>query len=129
MFANHSPIDGSELSPVEATDPDDVASKVAAARDAQQAWADTPLGHLHAGDQMYFIHSFQARPVDPATGLAWSEYGDEPFCAALSCGNLLAFQFHPERSGPLGLGIYAELASRIASPDRLHGVGRSTATV
>jgi glutamine amidotransferase len=93
------------------------------------AWAATPLGHLHAGDQMYFIHSFQARPADAATVLAWSEYGGVPFCAAMTRGNILAFQFHPERSGPLGLGIYAALASRVAGPDPLQSVGLSTGTV
>ncbi len=43
MFANHSPVDGSALDPVDATAVDDLAALMSSARAAQRAWADTPL--------------------------------------------------------------------------------------
>jgi imidazole glycerol-phosphate synthase subunit HisH len=53
----------------------------------------------------YFVHSYVGQPEDPALVLAETEYGIV-FCSAISRDNLVAVQFHPERSGDLGLQVY-----------------------
>jgi len=55
------------------------------------------------GKYFYFVHSFAARPKDRKNGLAWTRYADLTFCSAVQKGNVVGFQFHPEKSGPDGL--------------------------
>jgi glutamine amidotransferase len=43
-------------------------------------------------------------PADPSLVVATADYG-EPVCAAVARGNVLATQFHPEKSGSAGTGI------------------------
>lgn len=53
----------------------------------------------------YFVHSYYAEPAQPELVAGVTNYGID-FCAALARGNLFATQFHPEKSGDLGLKIY-----------------------
>jgi imidazole glycerol-phosphate synthase subunit HisH len=53
----------------------------------------------------YFIHSYYGEPEDQSVVLSETNYGVS-FCSAVARGNLVATQFHPERSGDLGLRIY-----------------------
>jgi len=53
----------------------------------------------------YFVHSYYAAPEDPAGVGGTTEYGI-PFCSVYAKDNLVATQFHPEKSGPAGLQIY-----------------------
>jgi glutamine amidotransferase len=53
----------------------------------------------------YFVHSYYGEPEDPSVVLAETEYGIK-FCSAVARDNLVAVQFHPERSGDLGLQVY-----------------------
>ena len=53
----------------------------------------------------YFVHSYYGEPEDKTLVLAETEYGVN-FASAVGHGNLAAVQFHPERSGDLGLQIY-----------------------
>ena len=78
-----------------------------------QAWLGTPLEDLPPGEFMYFVHSFYAAPQDPEVILTLTSYGEVEFCSALRRGNLLAFQFHPERSGPAGIQVYRRLAQSL----------------
>ncbi len=57
------------------------------------------------GSHVYFVHSFYARPEDPAVVAAEATYGDVTFCAALQKDNVMATQFHPEKSQAIGLNI------------------------
>jgi imidazole glycerol-phosphate synthase subunit HisH len=77
------------------------------------AWRQTPMEDIEDGEFMYFVHSFYASPEDSDVRLAWSTYGDAPFCSAVKKNNIFAFQFHPERSGPTGLRIYRSIARLI----------------
>ena len=54
----------------------------------------------------YFVHSYYPRPADPALVIAETEYG-VAFASIVGRGNLIATQFHPEKSGPAGLRLYA----------------------
>jgi len=53
----------------------------------------------------YFVHSYYADPLDKNLVLATTDYGDK-FASAISFGNLVAVQFHPEKSGSIGLEFY-----------------------
>ena len=57
------------------------------------------------GSYFYFVHSYYAAPKDREGVGGTTEYGI-PFCSLYANGNLVATQFHPEKSGPAGLRIY-----------------------
>lgn len=59
--------------------------------------------YLKEGDFVYFVHSFYAANCDDAI-IATSEYG-APLTAAVAVGNVMGCQFHPEKSGEVGLSI------------------------
>ena len=53
----------------------------------------------------YFVHSYYAEPKDEDLVAGTTEYGAR-FCSVVARDNLVATQFHPEKSGPLGLRVY-----------------------
>ena len=66
--------------------------------------------YLNDGDHVYFVHSFYAADCEKNV-IATSEYGAE-LTAAVAKDNIFGCQFHPEKSGPVGLSIlraFAEL--------------------
>lgn len=67
------------------------------------------LDGLVTGDAFYFVHSYFPSPDDDRFVFARSSYGT-PFCCALGFGNLFATQFHPEKSGRLGLRLLERFA-------------------
>jgi len=73
------------------------------------------LAGLSAGDAMYFVHSYYFAPSNPEHVLAQTDYGGS-FCCALGRGNLFATQFHPEKSGRLGLDLLARFARWDGNP-------------
>jgi glutamine amidotransferase len=58
------------------------------------------------GAEFYFVHSYYPAPSDDGWVAGWTDYGIR-FCAAVARGNLVAVQFHPEKSGRPGLAILA----------------------
>jgi glutamine amidotransferase len=56
--------------------------------------------------EFYFVHSYYPDPKDEGWAAGWTEYGIR-FCAAVARGNLVAVQFHPEKSGRPGLRFLA----------------------
>ena len=61
------------------------------------------LRHIKEGDCVYFVHSFYAVDCDESV-IATAEYGRE-LTAAVQNGNIMGCQFHPEKSGEVGLNI------------------------
>ena len=59
---------------------------------------------LGAGAWVYFVHSFSGRAADPSQVIATTDYGME-VVAAVQSGNFFGTQFHPEKSGEVGLEI------------------------
>lgn len=53
----------------------------------------------------YFVHSYYGSPEAPEVVAGETEYGIS-FCSVIVSGNLIATQFHPEKSGEPGLKIY-----------------------
>ena len=68
------------------------------------------LRYIKEGDCVYFVHSFY---VDPGTEsvVATAEYGKE-VTAAVQQGNVMGCQFHPEKSGEVGLSILRAFCER-----------------
>ena len=54
--------------------------------------------------EFYFVHSYYPCPSDPSLVVGWTEYGLK-FTAVVARDNLIAAQFHPEKSGRPGLNI------------------------
>lgn len=60
---------------------------------------------IHENDEFYFVHSYYVKVSDPHIVLAETDYGGLKFTSAVSENNLIATQFHPEKSGRAGLSI------------------------
>ncbi len=61
----------------------------------------TPL----KGQQVYYVHSYVCIPDEPEHILAACSYGDYPFAACVGRDNIVAAQFHPEKSQKAGLAM------------------------
>ena len=53
----------------------------------------------------YFVHSYYPSPDDEGLVAGVTEYGI-PFCSIVARDNLVATQFHPEKSSTFGLRVY-----------------------
>ena len=61
------------------------------------------FANVTPGDCVYFVHSYYGAKCDESV-IATAEYG-APLTAAVARGNVCGCQFHPEKSGDVGLGI------------------------
>jgi len=61
------------------------------------------------GSNVYFVHSYYVKPDDPTVVTATCRYGIE-FCAAIRKDNVMATQFHPEKSQAIGLQMLKNFA-------------------
>ena len=59
---------------------------------------------LTEGDYVYFVHSYYCQPDNAADIAAQTEYGIK-YCASFERGNIFGMQFHPEKSGRVGLEL------------------------
>jgi glutamine amidotransferase len=64
--------------------------------------------NIPEGSHFYFVHSYYGDPEEPSVIAATTEYG-LPFASVLHRDNLIATQFHPEKSAALGLRLYANV--------------------
>lgn len=62
----------------------------------------------------YFVHTFAPDPADDADVAAWCEYGRR-FAAAFERGPVWATQFHPEKSGEVGLALLGNFVSAVSA--------------
>ena len=62
------------------------------------------LKHTPEGEQVYFVHSYYAADCDDSV-IARTEYGGAMLTAAVARGSVTGCQFHPEKSGEVGLRI------------------------
>jgi glutamine amidotransferase len=53
----------------------------------------------------YFVHSFYSAPLADEIISSYSFYEDFKFCSSIESGNIMACQFHPEKSGKVGLKL------------------------
>jgi imidazole glycerol-phosphate synthase subunit HisH len=71
------------------------------------------LDGIPSGSYFYFVHSYYADPADAEVTLGYADYGID-FAAIVARENVVATQFHPEKSADCGLRLYANFA-RIAA--------------
>lgn len=65
----------------------------------------TILKEIPGKCKMYFVHSFQAVPTEKQHRLADTYYGGRKLSAVIQKGNCYGTQFHPEKSGEIGLQV------------------------
>lgn len=63
------------------------------------------LRGLRGDEKLYFVHSYHVVPSDPSVILTTTDYDGE-FVSSVQRGALVATQFHPEKSGEIGLRIF-----------------------
>jgi len=79
---------------------------------------ESSLFSSYRGEKLYFVHSYRANLMaeDREWLLATTNYGEE-FVSGVELGNVAAFQFHPEKSGEVGLAILEKyLQERATEP-------------
>ncbi len=73
----------------------------------------TVLAGVKPGEECYFIHSYEAKPAEDTDRLADTVYGGRNVCAAAAHGAVVGCQFHPEKSGEVGLRIIEQYLALI----------------
>jgi glutamine amidotransferase len=69
------------------------------------SWENTLLQDNQPGDAAYFIHSFMSLPSDQKNQIAHTNYGGHKISAVINRDKITGCQFHPEKSGLVGLKI------------------------
>lgn len=64
--------------------------------------------------RFYFVHSYHMAPASASDALATTQYG-YPFVSVMGRGNVLAMQFHPEKSHKFGMQIYKNFSESFVS--------------
>ena len=68
-------------------------------------WKNTILENIPKNSDMYFVHTFVAKPDNEDEVLSVTEYAGAEFCSSLKKENIYGCQFHPEKSSEQGLTI------------------------
>jgi imidazole glycerol-phosphate synthase subunit HisH len=82
---------------------------------AETLWAKSVLNGVPTGEFMYFVHSYYAIPESADVILSMTTYEDISYCSGIQSNNVMAFQFHPEKSGKKGITIYHNFKSLITT--------------
>ena len=72
------------------------------------------LDGLPEGSYFYFVHSYFPDPEEKSLVAGTTTYGVE-FCTAVAWDNVAAVQFHPEKSGDVGLKIYERFVQQASA--------------
>ena len=72
------------------------------------------LDGVPSGSYFYFVHSYYADPEDRSVLAGTTTYGVD-FCSAVAWDNVIAVQFHPEKSGAVGLRLYDNFVNLVAA--------------
>lgn len=77
----------------------------------ENLWKDSLLEDIQPGDDFYFVHSFMAVPENNSDRLGNCIYEGNKILAVVKRENITGCQFHPEKSGELGLKILKRFSS------------------
>ncbi|MCJ8280058.1 MAG: imidazole glycerol phosphate synthase subunit HisH [Rivularia sp. ALOHA_DT_140] len=69
--------------------------------------------YLSAQPWVYFVHSYYVDPTNPEVRAATVTHGSQTVTAAIAKDNLMAVQFHPEKSANVGLQILSNFVSQV----------------
>ena len=75
--------------------------------------------HLPSNPYLYFVHSFYVEPADPSLSAAMITHGSQCVTAAIACDNVVAVQFHPEKSSDNGLQFLANFVGSLTQPEAM----------
>ena len=70
-----------------------------------QKWERSIFNSMAENFYAYFVHSYILAPDNKENVFSLTKYGEYEFCSAIRKGNIYGLQFHPEKSGPVGLEI------------------------
>lgn len=73
--------------------------------EGRDGWENSLLRDVKVGEAVYFVHSFMASPRNPSHRVADCLYGGVAVSAAIARNNVVGCQFHPEKSGEVGLKV------------------------
>ena len=79
---------------------------------SNKGWDGSPLSGLVEGDSVYLVHSYQLVLEQADDLLAYYDHGGHAVTAAIRRGLIYGCQFHPEKSGEVGLKILRSFISR-----------------
>ena len=65
------------------------------------------------GEYMYFVHSYYSKPAHDSDILTTTNYEDINYCSAIIRDNIIATQFHPEKSSKKGILFYKNWAKLV----------------
>ncbi len=71
----------------------------------KKKWINTPFSNIVENEYVYFVHSYHAIPSNKDEVIALTSIGGHDICAAIQKENVFGCQFHPEKSGNVGLSI------------------------
>lgn len=66
---------------------------------------DEIIKNIDEGKYVYYVHSYFAQGYNDDDLVAYSEYGENKIPGLVRCKNVIGAQFHPEKSGAIGLNI------------------------
>jgi glutamine amidotransferase len=67
------------------------------------------------GTRVYFVHSYYVDPVNPKVTAATVQHGTQVVTSAIAQDNLVAVQFHPEKSSTAGLHLLSNFVTQVRS--------------
>ena len=76
-----------------------------------QKWSSDLMINTIPGESVYFVHSFMAQVIEEQHEIANCHYGGISIPAVIGRDNILGCQFHPEKSGAVGLKILKSFIS------------------
>jgi len=71
----------------------------------ESCWDNSILRAFDKEDRLYFVHSYILEPESKENVFALTEYGGQTFCSVIKKRNIYGCQFHPEKSGEVGLKL------------------------
>lgn len=69
--------------------------------------------NIPANPWVYFVHSYYVDPLDPNIRAATTTHGSQTVTAAIARDNMMAVQFHPEKSSTIGLQMLSNFVSQL----------------
>lgn len=78
-----------------------------------KTWDNSIFKDIEQGSNVYFVHSYVLHPKNPKHVFTTTQYGGFEFCSAIRSGNIYGTQFHPEKSGKIGLAIIKKFIESI----------------
>ena len=68
-------------------------------------WNGTILDSIDSDEDMYFVHSYYAKPLSQSDILSVSRYSGHEYCSTVKRNNIYGCQYHPEKSAAAGLRV------------------------